>query len=313
MARPVARSSRAATVPQWVPPQLTRLVDAAPEGDQWLHEIKSDAYRLHARLDHGAVTLLTRTGLDWSQISRDRQSRDGAGRASGLSRRRTVRHRPRRILPSAACGPHRTPAARRGLSFTCSIFCISTATMSPRGRCSSVRRGSPPCWRRCPLPSSPAIIISATARLSTTRPAGSPSRASSRSARMRLTCPATAASGANQMPAPRAIHHRRLDRAGRAAALARRRAAGLLRPAGPLDLCRPRREIARATDIAPNNRRIRSGCPSNSDCLCARQRSKFGPRSEQGGVAPRGPPFVIEGEPEGADGQDGCAPKPGSQ
>jgi bifunctional non-homologous end joining protein LigD len=40
-------------VPQWVRPQLTQLVDAAPEGDQWLHEIKYDGYRMHARLDRG--------------------------------------------------------------------------------------------------------------------------------------------------------------------------------------------------------------------------------------------------------------------
>ena len=53
-------------MPQWVRPQLTQLVDAAPEGDQWLHEIKYDGYRLHARLDRSAVKLLTRTGLDWT-------------------------------------------------------------------------------------------------------------------------------------------------------------------------------------------------------------------------------------------------------
>src|ERR1700738_616313 len=28
--------------------------------------IKFDGYRMHARLDHGAVRLLTRTGLDWT-------------------------------------------------------------------------------------------------------------------------------------------------------------------------------------------------------------------------------------------------------
>src|SRR5438874_9225794 len=66
MARAVARSLRAAALPDWVPPQLTLLVDAAPEGDQWLHEIKFDGYRMHARLDRGAVRLLTRTGLDWT-------------------------------------------------------------------------------------------------------------------------------------------------------------------------------------------------------------------------------------------------------
>ena len=48
MARPVARSSRAAALPEWILPQLTQLVDAAPEGDQWLHEIKFDGYRMAA-------------------------------------------------------------------------------------------------------------------------------------------------------------------------------------------------------------------------------------------------------------------------
>jgi hypothetical protein len=43
-----------------------QLVDAAPEGDGWLHEIKFDGYRMHARLDRGGVRLLTRTGLDWT-------------------------------------------------------------------------------------------------------------------------------------------------------------------------------------------------------------------------------------------------------
>jgi bifunctional non-homologous end joining protein LigD len=64
MARPVAGRPR--TPPQWVRPQLTQLVDAAPDGGQWLHEIKYDGYRMHARLDRGAVKLLTRTGLDWT-------------------------------------------------------------------------------------------------------------------------------------------------------------------------------------------------------------------------------------------------------
>ena len=68
MARPLARRSGAgaAGLPQLIRPQLTQLVDAAPEGDQWLHEIKFDGYRMHARLDRGAVKLLTRTGLDWT-------------------------------------------------------------------------------------------------------------------------------------------------------------------------------------------------------------------------------------------------------
>ena len=47
-------------------PQLTRLVEEAPAGDGWLHEIKYDGYRMHAGIDGGQIKLLTRTGLDWS-------------------------------------------------------------------------------------------------------------------------------------------------------------------------------------------------------------------------------------------------------
>jgi len=36
MARPVARRSRTAGLPDWIPPQLTQLVDTAPDGDGWL-------------------------------------------------------------------------------------------------------------------------------------------------------------------------------------------------------------------------------------------------------------------------------------
>ena len=35
-------------------------------GPEWLHEIKYDGFRMHARLDHGEVRLLTRNGLNWT-------------------------------------------------------------------------------------------------------------------------------------------------------------------------------------------------------------------------------------------------------
>jgi ATP-dependent DNA ligase len=67
MAQPLTGwRAAAAPPPQWVRPQLIQLVDAPPESDQWLHEIKYDGYRMHARLDRGRVKLLTRTGLDWT-------------------------------------------------------------------------------------------------------------------------------------------------------------------------------------------------------------------------------------------------------
>ena len=55
--------------PKWIKPQLTRLVDEAPTGDDWLHEIEYDGYRMHARIDGGDIKLLTRTGLDWSLVT----------------------------------------------------------------------------------------------------------------------------------------------------------------------------------------------------------------------------------------------------
>lgn len=53
-------------LPKWIKPQLSRLVDEAPAGKDWLHEVKYDGYRIHARIESGRVKLLTRTGLDWS-------------------------------------------------------------------------------------------------------------------------------------------------------------------------------------------------------------------------------------------------------
>ena len=61
-----SRRAEATALPSWIKPQLTKLVDQPPEGPEWLHEIKFDGYRMHARLDRGAVRLLTRTGLDWT-------------------------------------------------------------------------------------------------------------------------------------------------------------------------------------------------------------------------------------------------------
>jgi len=68
MARPLGgrRRTEATAFPGWIKPQLTKLVDQPPDGPEWLHEIKFDGYRMHARLDRGAVQLLTRTGLDWT-------------------------------------------------------------------------------------------------------------------------------------------------------------------------------------------------------------------------------------------------------
>jgi DNA ligase D-like protein (predicted ligase) len=50
-----------------IKPQLSKLVERAPEGPDWLHEIKLDGYRMHARLDARRVQILTRRGNDWTE------------------------------------------------------------------------------------------------------------------------------------------------------------------------------------------------------------------------------------------------------
>jgi len=46
--------------------ELATLVDAPPAGDEWLHEIKFDGYRLLGYLAYGDVRLITRNGNDWT-------------------------------------------------------------------------------------------------------------------------------------------------------------------------------------------------------------------------------------------------------
>jgi bifunctional non-homologous end joining protein LigD len=58
------RSRRGVPLPAFIPPQLSQAVEKPPSGPQWLHEIKLDGYRMAARIDHGRVQVLTRTGLD---------------------------------------------------------------------------------------------------------------------------------------------------------------------------------------------------------------------------------------------------------
>jgi bifunctional non-homologous end joining protein LigD len=46
--------------------QLATLVDEPPQGDEWLHEIKFDGYRLLGFVSGGAAALRTRNSKDWT-------------------------------------------------------------------------------------------------------------------------------------------------------------------------------------------------------------------------------------------------------
>jgi bifunctional non-homologous end joining protein LigD len=51
----------------FIPPQLLRLVDRPPSGDQWIHEIKHDGYRTQITVGKGRVRAFTRNGHDWTK------------------------------------------------------------------------------------------------------------------------------------------------------------------------------------------------------------------------------------------------------
>jgi bifunctional non-homologous end joining protein LigD len=54
-------------MPRTQPLALAMVVEAPPAGDEWLHEIKHDGYRIVARIEEGEVRLISRNGKDWTK------------------------------------------------------------------------------------------------------------------------------------------------------------------------------------------------------------------------------------------------------
>jgi len=52
--------------PEWIAPELATLVDEAPGGDAWVHEIKYDGYRMLCHVSRGRCTVYSRNHKDWT-------------------------------------------------------------------------------------------------------------------------------------------------------------------------------------------------------------------------------------------------------
>ena len=72
-------------MPGFIKPQLAMLKSKAPQGDQWLHEIKYDGYRVQVHVNRGRKKVYTRNGLDWTKrfpvMMKSRRLTDGSRRA----------------------------------------------------------------------------------------------------------------------------------------------------------------------------------------------------------------------------------------
>src|ERR1700760_4789066 len=64
--RAPAKAKTVAHLPDFIEPQLAKLLEKPPAGSGWAHEIKFDGYRMQLRTVGGKATLLSRKGLDWS-------------------------------------------------------------------------------------------------------------------------------------------------------------------------------------------------------------------------------------------------------
>ncbi|MEA2563463.1 MAG: bifunctional non-ous end joining protein LigD [Acidobacteriota bacterium] len=65
-APPPPPGARKAKLPAKVAPQLATLVSDPPQGEEWIHELKFDGYRVLCELKDGKVRIVTRNGKDWT-------------------------------------------------------------------------------------------------------------------------------------------------------------------------------------------------------------------------------------------------------
>jgi bifunctional non-homologous end joining protein LigD len=59
-------NAKKAALPETLDAQLATLVDSAPQGGNWIYELKFDGYRILARVGKDGVRLFTRNGKDWT-------------------------------------------------------------------------------------------------------------------------------------------------------------------------------------------------------------------------------------------------------
>jgi hypothetical protein len=113
-------------MPGFIKPQLATLKSKAPKGEQWLHEIKFDGYRIQVHINRGRKKVFTRNGLDWTKrFSVIAGALDIPGEAI------IDWSSPMKVEPiSLNCKRSWRQASRTGSFTTSSTFCGVTATFA---------------------------------------------------------------------------------------------------------------------------------------------------------------------------------------
>jgi ATP dependent DNA ligase-like protein len=85
-----------ANFPGFIEPALAALVEKAPSGDRWIHEIKFDGYRVQVHLANTEIKVFTRRGHDCGRIvsRRSPQMHGTSQRAPRLSTAKSLCRRP---------------------------------------------------------------------------------------------------------------------------------------------------------------------------------------------------------------------------
>ena len=135
-----SRAPCAGRLPRTQPLALAMIVETPPEGDEWLHEIKHDGYRIVARIEEGEVRLVSRNGEGLDEGVPAGRARRGP--AAGGHRCCSTARSPRccRTGRRASRRSSAAPTAWRRSSTSPSTCCTSTAGTCATCGSTSARR-----------------------------------------------------------------------------------------------------------------------------------------------------------------------------
>jgi bifunctional non-homologous end joining protein LigD len=151
---PAPKKPRKPIRSRFVPPQLAKLVDSPPVGEDWVHEIKIDGYRLELQVADGGAALYTRTGPSRTPPLPSRIASSTARSPRSMATMRSASARSRMRLP---------PVMNPGWSTSPSIFCTRVRKTCVAGRSRNARSACERCskpraCRRAPSSSTRSIF-----------------------------------------------------------------------------------------------------------------------------------------------------------